>query len=45
MLQHPACLAGLWRGPEPKAPGTVGTVAWLAFLVLQHWLDPQQWAC
>ena len=45
MLQHPAhCLAlGFGAGLSPKAPGTVGTLwAWLAFLVLQHWLDPQQ---
>jgi len=45
MLQHPAhCLAlGFGAGLSPKAPGTVGTLwAWLAFLVLQRWLDAQQ---
>ena len=43
LLVHPAhfialgCGAGLAR----TAPGTVGTAwAWLAFLLLQHWLDP-----
>lgn len=45
MLAHPAhCIAlGFGAGLSPWAPGTAGTLwAWLAFLVLQLWLTPQQ---
>jgi phosphatidylglycerophosphatase A len=43
MLAHPAHLIalGFGSGLAPFAPGTCGTLwAWLAFLVLQHWLAP-----
>ena len=43
MLSHPAHLValGFGSGLSPVAPGTVGTLwAWLAYLVLQAWLDP-----
>jgi phosphatidylglycerophosphatase A len=37
-----AIALGFGAGLSPKAPGTVGTLwAWLAFLVLQPWLDPR----
>lgn len=45
MLSHPAHLValGFGAGLAPFAPGTCGTVgAWIAFLVLQHWLDAGQ---
>jgi hypothetical protein len=45
LLRHGAHLValGFGAGLSPKAPGTVGTLwAWLAFLVLQHWLGTQQ---
>ena len=45
MLQHPAHMIalGLGSGLPRIAPGTVGTLwAWLAFLVLQLWLDKTQ---
>ena len=45
MLQHPAHMIALGFGSGlPRiAPGTVGTLwAWLAFLVLQLWLDKTQ---
>lgn len=45
MLSHPAHLValGFGSGLAPVAPGTVGTLwAWLAYLVLQHWLGPAQ---
>ena len=45
MLAHPAHLIalGFGSGLSPVAPGTVGTLwAWLAYLVLQHWLTPPQ---
>ena len=45
MLAHPAHLIalGFGSGLSRKAPGTVGTLwAWVAFLVLQLWLTPQQ---
>ena len=45
MFSHPAhCMAlGFGAGLSPKAPGTVGTLwAWLAYLVLQQWLNPAQ---
>ncbi|MFS4550926.1 phosphatidylglycerophosphatase A [Comamonas resistens] len=45
MLQHPAHMIalGFGSGLSRIAPGTVGTLwAWLAFLVLQLWLDKAQ---
>ena len=42
MLSHPAhfMALGFGAGLAPKAPGTVGTLwAWLAYLVLQQWLN------
>ncbi len=42
MLSHPAHMIalGFGSGLSPVAPGTVGTLwAWLAYLVLQNWLD------
>lgn len=47
LLRHPAhCIAlGFGSGLAPRAPGTVGTLwAWIAFIVLDHWLAPLQWA-
>jgi phosphatidylglycerophosphatase A len=47
LLRHPAhCIAlGFGSGLAPRAPGTVGTLwAWIAFIVLDHWLGPLQWA-
>ncbi len=47
MLRHPArwVALGFGSGLSPWAPGTVGTLwAWLAFLVLQRWLDDTGWA-
>jgi phosphatidylglycerophosphatase A len=47
MLSHPAHLLsfGFGSGLSPVAPGTAGTLwAWLAFLVLSHWLDTAAWA-
>ena len=44
MLSHPAhfMALGFGAGLAPKAPGTVGTLwAWLAYLVLQQWLNPR----
>ena len=46
MLAHPAHLIalGFGSGLSPLAPGTVGTLwAWLAFAVLDRWLDSAQW--
>jgi phosphatidylglycerophosphatase A len=46
MLGHPAhwIALGFGSGLSPKAPGTVGTLwAWVAFLVLDHWLTAAQW--
>jgi phosphatidylglycerophosphatase A len=46
LLSHPAhCIAlGFGSGLSPKAPGTAGTLwAWLAFLVLDRWLNGLQW--
>ena len=43
LLAHPAhfIALGLGSGLSRVAPGTAGTLwAWLAFLLLQHWLDP-----
>jgi phosphatidylglycerophosphatase A len=43
MLSHPAhwIALGFGSGLSPVAPGTAGTLwAWVAYLVLQHWLDP-----
>jgi phosphatidylglycerophosphatase A len=43
MLSHPAhwIALGFGSGLSPVAPGTAGTLwAWLAYWVLQHWLDP-----
>ncbi len=47
MLAHPAhaIALGFGSGLSPKAPGTVGTLwAWLAFLVLQPWMNDTRWA-
>ncbi|WP_119289391.1 phosphatidylglycerophosphatase A [Azohydromonas sediminis] len=47
MLGHPArwIALGFGSGLSPWAPGTVGTLwAWLAFLLLDHWLDDAGWA-
>ncbi len=47
MLGHPArwIALGFGSGLAPRAPGTVGTLwAWLAFLVLGHWLNAVGWA-
>lgn len=47
MWGHPArwIALGFGSGLSPKAPGTVGTLwGWLAFLVLDRWLGPSQWA-
>ncbi len=47
MLRHPAhwIALGFGSGLAPRAPGTVGTLwAWVAFLVLDLWLGPAQWA-
>jgi phosphatidylglycerophosphatase A len=47
LLAHPAhwIALGFGSGLSPKAPGTVGTLwAWVAFLVLQRWLDDRGWA-
>ncbi len=47
MLAHPAHLIalGFGSGLSPKAPGTIGTLwAWLAFLVLQPWMNDMRWA-
>jgi phosphatidylglycerophosphatase A len=43
MLSHPAHVIalGFGSGLVPFAPGTSGTLwAWLAYLAMQHWLDP-----
>jgi phosphatidylglycerophosphatase A len=43
MLSHPAHLIalGFGSGLSPIAPGTAGTLwAWIAYLVLQMWLEP-----
>jgi phosphatidylglycerophosphatase A len=45
MLSHPAhfIALGFGSGLSPVAPGTAGTLwAWLAFLVMQHWLTVTQ---
>jgi len=45
LLAHPAhfIALGFGAGLSPMAPGTAGTLwAWMAFLVLQLWLTPQQ---
>lgn len=47
MLQHPArwIALGFGSGLSPRAPGTVGTLwGWVAFLLLDRWLGPTQWA-
>lgn len=47
LLAHPAhfIALGFGAGLSPVAPGTAGTLwAWLAFLVLQIWLTPQELA-
>lgn len=42
-LSHLIAL-GFGSGLSPIAPGTVGTLwAWLAFVVLDHWLTPLAW--
>jgi len=46
LLEHPAhaIALGFGAGLSPVAPGTVGTLwAWLAFVVLDRWLDDLQW--
>jgi phosphatidylglycerophosphatase A len=46
MLRHPAhwIALGFGSGLAPRAAGTVGTLwAWVAFLVLDRWLDAAQW--
>lgn len=46
LLSHPshAIALGFGSGLSPVAPGTVGTLwAWLAFLVIDRWLDAAQW--
>jgi phosphatidylglycerophosphatase A len=46
MLRHPArwIALGFGSGLAPRAPGTVGTLwAWVAFLVLDRWLDAAGW--
>ena len=45
MLSHPAHLLalGFGSGLSPKAPGTAASLwAWLAWLMLAHWLTPLQ---
>jgi len=47
MVRHPAhwIALGFGSGLSPKAPGTVGTLwGWVAYLVLDRWLDSRQWA-
>jgi len=47
MLRHPArwIALGFGSGLAPPAPGTVGTLwAWVAFLMLDRWLDSVGWA-
>jgi phosphatidylglycerophosphatase A len=47
MLRHPAHLValGFGSGLSPFAPGTVATLwAWLAFVVMQPYMDDQRWA-
>jgi phosphatidylglycerophosphatase A len=47
MLAHPSrwIALGFGSGLAPIAPGTVGTLwAWLAFVVLDRWLDDAGWA-
>lgn len=46
MRRHPAHWIALafGSGLAPRAPGTVGTLwAWVAFLVLDRWLDAAAW--
>jgi phosphatidylglycerophosphatase A len=46
MLRHPArwIALGFGSGLSPRAPGTVGTLwGWLAFMVLNRWLNDAQW--
>ena len=46
LVAHPAHLIalGFGSGLSPWAPGTVGTLAaWLAFAVLDRWLDAARW--
>jgi phosphatidylglycerophosphatase A len=47
MRRHPAhwLALGFGSGLAPRAAGTVGTLwAWVAFLVLDRWLDDRGWA-
>lgn len=47
LLAHPAhfIALGFGSGLAPVAPGTAGTLAaWLAFALLDRWLDAVQWA-
>jgi phosphatidylglycerophosphatase A len=46
MVRHPArwIALGFGSGLAPRAPGTVGTLwAWVAFLLLDRWLDAAGW--
>jgi len=46
MWRHPSrwIALGFGSGLSPLAPGTVGTLwAWVAFVVLDRWLDPLAW--
>ncbi len=47
LLAHPAhaIALGFGSGLSPKAAGTVGTLwAWLAFVVVQPWMNEARWA-
>jgi len=47
MLAHPAhwIAMGFGSGLSPAAPGTAGTLwAWLAFVILQPWMNDARWA-
>ena len=47
LLSHPAHFIALGAGSglSPVAPGTAGTLwAWVAFLLLQPWMNDQGWA-
>jgi phosphatidylglycerophosphatase A len=47
MLAHPAhwIAMGFGSGLSPVAPGTAGTLfAWLAFVVMQPWMNDVRWA-
>jgi len=47
LRRHPAhwIALGFGSGLAPRAPGTIGTLwAWAAFLILDRWLGPVDWA-